>query len=598
MKGYDGFLAVSDLNRPAMSWEEMKPIMLSISVHRETGISGVDCLPYGGDRYYVLKCVNTRGQILPFESGQRLLGFDDRLDAVLEDNFNWEGILVFNNDADGVLYLNDEDLSEAEKIEVWRKGNPWLLHGTQKVGVSWEGVPTLMTNLISEFVIELDAIPLGCTLSPLKRIQFRYLHGAFEIYRMSYNFQVLLGFYGFGVTFPLISEPRTYRAPYNSPNLPQKTIQLQVALYTIPVTLCRGPKEDEHQRYLSVIPYILTVEDDWPPLCTMKFTCKNKWTNNSFAGVYEEKYANWLQVNPTSGTLELKWQEYEEQFTEAYVDVDVELLTNGAVVSKQTVKVTGYINEPEEYDWEMLPARNVIRNGETVRMGLFNTGGLGVSRYVDHWEIPVDSEFLIKFLAIDEQKNGTDDGRTVQVQALPSGEGVAEVIAHCYDPILENYKKVTGTVRVISDQVEYVSHTIEAPYVGYGLSTPQLYVTTNIGYQVVRNSFTNPNELSGSQVCAVLQNSFSAGMYLNGAGDFPITLNQFDLSNLEFRLVDSNYHPVKLMSPMFVIMKIEPAPDPAKDIKPFKGKLPLDAPARQAQKQQQQRKPQRRRRRN
>jgi hypothetical protein len=76
-------------------------------------------------------------------------------------------------------------------------------------------------------------------------------------------------------------------------------------------------------------------------------------------------------------------------------------------------------------------------------------------------------------------------------------------------------------------------------------------------------------------------------MYLNGAGDFPMVVNQFSLSNVEFTLVDSNYHPVRLFSPMFVIMKVESTPDPAQDIKQFLAKLPKNAPT-QAQLRQQQ----------
>jgi hypothetical protein len=70
-------------------------------------------------------------------------------------------------------------------------------------------------------------------------------------------------------------------------------------------------------------------------------------------------------------------------------------------------------------------------------------------------------------------------------------------------------------------------------------------------------------------------------MYLNGAGDFPIVMNQYDMSNLEFTLVDSNYHPIKLFSPMFVIMKVEKTPNPMEDIKVFQGKLPRDRSTRQ-----------------
>jgi hypothetical protein len=55
-------------------------------------------------------------------------------------------------------------------------------------------------------------------------------------------------------------------------------------------------------------------------------------------------------------------------------------------------------------------------------------------------------------------------------------------------------------------------------------------------------------------------------------------MNQFDLSNLEFTLVDANYRAVRLLSPMFIIVKVEHAADPVQDISRWRGKLPKDAP--------------------
>jgi FKBP-type peptidyl-prolyl cis-trans isomerase len=49
-----------------------------------------------------------------------------------------------------------------------------------------------------------------------------------------------------------------------------------------------------------------------------------------------------------------------------------------------------------------------------------------------------------------------------------------------------------------------------------------------------------------------------------------------DASNLTFTLVDSNYFPVKLMSPMYVVLRLEPTENPAESINEFKGKLPKD----------------------
>jgi hypothetical protein len=130
-------------------------------------------------------------------------------------------------------------------------------------------------------------------------------------------------------------------------------------------------------------------------------------------------------------------------------------------------------------------------------------------------------------------------------------------------------------IEVVSDQIKYEAQVIEAPYVGVSLSTAQLYLTSNIGYQVFKNSFLTPNILSSIQVVAVLQNSFAVGMYMSGGGEFPVVMRDADASNLRFQLVDANYVPVKLMSPMFLIIKIDPTDNPAEDIKQFMDKLPI-----------------------
>jgi hypothetical protein len=129
-------------------------------------------------------------------------------------------------------------------------------------------------------------------------------------------------------------------------------------------------------------------------------------------------------------------------------------------------------------------------------------------------------------------------------------------------------------IEIISDQVEYTSEVVEAPVVGVSLSTPQLYLLTNIGYQMFKNSMLNPRQLDSVQVAAVLQNTFSAGLYMSGQGDFPIVMNDADSSNLTFTLCDANYHPIKLLSPMYIILKVDPAPNPVEDISQWNQMLP------------------------
>jgi hypothetical protein len=146
-----------------------------------------------------------------------------------------------------------------------------------------------------------------------------------------------------------------------------------------------------------------------------------------------------------------------------------------------------------------------------------------------------------------------------------TGDEKAQITVH-------TAKEETKTVEieVISDMITYTSHVIDAPYVGCSMSTPQLYLTTNLGYQCFKNSLMEPRKLQSMQVAAVLQNTFAVGQFLQGSGDFPITTNDCDLTNLKFVLRDANFRPVRLYSPMYVFLKVEPVVDPARDTSQFR----------------------------
>jgi hypothetical protein len=131
---------------------------------------------------------------------------------------------------------------------------------------------------------------------------------------------------------------------------------------------------------------------------------------------------------------------------------------------------------------------------------------------------------------------------------------------------------------VITDQIQMEDWSIEAPYVGNSMSTSQLYLLSNCGNQWFNNDLNNTVDLDAVMVSAVIHNSFSVGLPITGSGDAPTMVTGCDLSHLEYRLVDSNYVPIKLQSPMFLTLKVDAAEDPAKDVSMWKGKLPRDAP--------------------
>ena len=96
---------------------------------------------------------------------------------------------------------------------------------------------------------------------------------------------------------------------------------------------------------------------------------------------------------------------------------------------------------------------------------------------------------------------------------------------------------------------------VRANSVGFCLSTPILYLVSNVGMQSYRNA--NSEQISGSKIVMRLNNSFTAGfpIVVNNA-DFNTTILSNDLSCLEFTLVDAYLHEIKLLSPMFITIHV------------------------------------------
>jgi hypothetical protein len=94
------------------------------------------------------------------------------------------------------------------------------------------------------------------------------------------------------------------------------------------------------------------------------------------------------------------------------------------------------------------------------------------------------------------------------------------------------------------------------------LSTPILYLLTNIGNSVFFNEIHNQNKIQCGTVCMCLNNSYASSM--------PIVATQGDIitkcainatSNIFFWLVDANMHEVKLLNPMYITVSVRPDED-------------------------------------
>jgi hypothetical protein len=137
----------------------------------------------------------------------------------------------------------------------------------------------------------------------------------------------------------------------------------------------------------------------------------------------------------------------------------------------------------------------------------------------------------------------------------------------------------TISFTVLNDLVPITKYKVEGPAVGNPMSTPQLYLMSNCGNQVYRNSVSEPGRLINAMVSATLSNSFSPGYPILASGDLVQRFPTSALANLSFWLVDGNFHPIKLLNPMYLTINVNPLEQDANsDISQWNALLPLTHP--------------------
>ena len=107
------------------------------------------------------------------------------------------------------------------------------------------------------------------------------------------------------------------------------------------------------------------------------------------------------------------------------------------------------------------------------------------------------------------------------------------------------------------------SHKMLFPDVGMFLSTPVLYLASNLGsnsYRMLSNS--SGQTTTSMRILMRINNSFFAKQPIIATnGDYTTVVRCSDLSDARFTLIDANYHELKLLSPMYLTVQIEAIPD-------------------------------------
>ena len=104
---------------------------------------------------------------------------------------------------------------------------------------------------------------------------------------------------------------------------------------------------------------------------------------------------------------------------------------------------------------------------------------------------------------------------------------------------------------------EYTGGTfsILAQSVGNYLSTPVLYLVSNVGKSSFRNLYEN---ISISRIILRINNSFSANYpIIVTNADFEVDIASCDLCNIQLTLVDANMHEIHLLNPIYITIAVK-----------------------------------------
>ena len=104
---------------------------------------------------------------------------------------------------------------------------------------------------------------------------------------------------------------------------------------------------------------------------------------------------------------------------------------------------------------------------------------------------------------------------------------------------------------------EYTGGTfsILAQSVGNYLSTPVLYLVSNVGKSSFRNLHEN---ISISRIILRINNSFSANYpIIVTNADFEVDIASCDLCNIQLTLVDANMHEIHLLNPIYITISVK-----------------------------------------
>jgi hypothetical protein len=474
----------------------------------------------------------------------------------------------------------------------------YTLKGKDQQGMSWESITGVLNTIMRN-----DGQTMTAGISDLHRLMFSNVQ-IFSVIYMTYNFEVMLGFVGHqwndnkGNYFPITSEPYDVWLSRKSSEVP----------YILPTGMrFHVPNPDD----LGLNFQIFSCDSNKPNHLTIPVDVLPNTDKDGYACNYTLKYSlldwhfdseQWCSILEATGTVTTKklTSDYSKDVNAGkvrYVSVRCELWVP-YVSDAPRFTITTRLNlvipyvplaSPSAY---ILVSKDFLFFNETARISC-QTSNIVQDNVPDTWRIEVynldpvpwqlDKTTRMKFIGsvVNNGSQSEDSGHGCMVQAGMEAGPVSVVL---YDK--GRNRSWRKTITILNDMIPIPRFKVEAPSVGTGISTSQLYLMSNIGSDVFRSSIDRPRDLQNARVAAIINNSFSAGYPVLAGGEPAIQVATMDVSNLSFRLCDANFRPIRLLNPMALTLQVNPVDaNPVADISSFKGKLPKDRPtARELQK--------------
>ena len=120
---------------------------------------------------------------------------------------------------------------------------------------------------------------------------------------------------------------------------------------------------------------------------------------------------------------------------------------------------------------------------------------------------------------------------------------------------LETINSIIDEILPLNSSYEVSNYSLLAHSVGNYLSTPVLYLVSNVGKSSFRNLHEN---ISISRIILRINNSFSANYpIIVTNADFEVDIASCDLCNIQLTLVDANMHEIHLLNPIYITIAVK-----------------------------------------